>query len=144
MRASALTVPGMENLDRTMPRAAVLAVLAVEGLSLETDDTSRMGLAGAIRRTRPAVEKLFAANKVPPAEAYELLLAALGEVPAYLEAAHLDRRLVQEVDRCLSAWRGQAKMWKEQASRWIDLLVQSGIVPKADRATWLRTLAAKR
>jgi hypothetical protein len=124
------------------PRAAIVAALSVEGLSLEAGDNSRPGLAGAIRRTRPAVEQLFAANKVPPTEAYELLLAALGEVPAHLEGAHLDRRLVQEVDRCLSAWKGQAKLWKEQASRWIDLLVQSGIVPKADRATWLRTLAA--
>jgi hypothetical protein len=102
----------------------------------------RSSLAEALRRTRPELEKLLVANRVPPLEAYELLLAALWAMPAALEGAHLDRLLVQEVRKSLSARRERDKRWMEQGKAWIDLLVQAGIVLKADRATWLRTIGA--
>jgi hypothetical protein len=106
------------------------------------NDTTSPGLAEALRRTRLEIEKLLVANRVPPLEGYELLLAALRRLPADLEDAHLDRLLVHEVRRGLSGWREQARLWKEQAATWVDLLVQAGLIPKADRATWLRTIGA--
>jgi hypothetical protein len=100
------------------------------------------GLTEALRRTRPDLEKLLAATKVPPLEAYELLLAALRQMSADLEGAHLDRLLIQEVRKSLSTRRERDKLRLQQGKAWIDLLVQAGIVPMADRATWLRTIGA--
>jgi len=111
---------------------------------VDTAIDMQSGLVAALRRTRPEVEKLLVANDVPPVDAYELLVAALGMVSENLEGARLDRCLVQEVRKLLAVRRERERMWAEKRKAWVDLLVQARIVPQADRSTWLRTLGAQR